>query len=161
MPNERSYEEIFQQINAVIAPISTSIGILSTVAAYLKHYFPDFYWVGFYLHTGNGILEIGPYQGTPACTHIPPNKGVCGETYIAKSTMIVADVHQYPGHITCDSNSKSEIVLPLFDNQGDIIGVLDIDSAQLNTFSEDDKNGLEKILTLISAKLEAPIVTNQ
>ncbi len=106
-------------------------------------------WAGFYFREGDDLL-VGPFQGKPACIRIPHGKGVCGAAAARRQTLIVADVHQFPGHIACDAASRSEIVVPLLYN-GRVIGVLDIDSPALNRFSESDRAGLEAICAALLA----------
>ncbi len=120
---------------------------LSNLSALLKWYLEDISWVGFYLLDGN-ILRLGPFQGKPACTRIMIGKGVCGTAYKEERTLVVPDVNAFPGHIACDGDSKSEIVVPL---EG--FGVLDIDSASYDRFHEDDVHLLEKVMELLSAVL--------
>jgi len=120
---------------------------LSNLSALLKWYLEDISWVGFYLLDG-AILRLGPFQGKPACTRIRIGKGVCGSAYAEKRTLIVPDVNAFPGHIACDGDSKSEIVVPL---EG--FGVLDIDSASNDRFCEEDMNLLESVMSLLSGVL--------
>ncbi len=120
---------------------------LSNLSALLKWYLEDISWVGFYLLDGN-ILRLGPFQGKPACTRIMIGKGVCGTAYKEGRTIVVSDVNAFPGHIACDGESKSEIVVPL---EG--FGVLDIDSSSYDRFHEEDANLLEKVMEILSAVL--------
>jgi GAF domain-containing protein len=136
------YENLLPQIKALIEPETDFIANLANVAAVLKSTF-DFFWVGFYL-VKEGELVLGPFQGPVACTRIAFGKGVCGTAWKEQHTIIVPDVEQFPGHIACSSESKSEIVVPLF-RENQIIGVLDIDSDQLSTFDETDGKYLEKV----------------
>lgn len=110
--------------------------------------FRIFFWVGFYI-VRNGQLELGPFQGPVACYTISKGKGVCGTAWEKEETIIVPDVEQFPGHIACSSKSRSEIVVPIRKN-GDIVAVLDVDSTGLNTFSEEDKEELEKVSKIVS-----------
>ncbi len=120
---------------------------LSNLSALLKWYFEDISWVGFYLLDGD-MLRLGPFQGKPACTRIMIGKGVCGTAYKEGRTLVVPDVNAFPGHIACDGDSKSEIVVPL---EG--FGVLDIDSSSYDRFHEEDANLLEKVMEILSAVL--------
>ncbi len=120
---------------------------LSNLSALLKWYFEDISWVGFYLLDGD-MLRLGPFQGKPACTRIMIGKGVCGTAYKEGRTLVVSDVNAFPGHIACDGDSKSEIVVPL---EG--FGVLDIDSSSYDRFHEEDANLLEKVMEILSAVL--------
>ena len=124
------------------------IANLANIAAALKQQF-GWLWVGFYL-VKRDILVLGPFQGPVACTRIQKGRGVCGKSWELAQTLVVPDVENFPGHIACSSLSKSEIVLPLFDNNETVTGVLDIDSEQLDTFDETDQRYLEEIVSWIS-----------
>jgi GAF domain-containing protein len=139
------YKNLLPQIKALTEPETDFIANSANVAAVLKSAF-DFFWVGFYL-VKEGELVLGPFQGPVACTRITFGKGVCGTAWKEQRTIIVPDVEQFPGHIACSSESKSEIVVPLF-RENQIIGVLDIDSNQLDTFDKIDGKYLEKICEL-------------
>lgn len=145
---ETQYREIEPQIAALIDGESDMIANLANVAAVLKQVF-GFFWVGFYLMK-NGQLVLGPFQGPLACTRIDLGKGVCGHAYSTRKSVIVPNVDEFPGHIACASESKSEIVVPLFDGRGEIVGVLDVDSDRLDDFSRIDADGLESIAKLLS-----------
>ena len=141
------YDEIVPQIAALIEGETDLIANLANVAAVLKEVF-GFFWVGFYLER-EGQLVLGPFQGPLACTRIDFDKGVCGNAYTKRETVIVPNVDEFPGHIACASASRSEIVLPLFDSAGEIFGVLDVDSDLLDDFSAVDADGLKQITELI------------
>lgn len=141
------YREIVPQIASLIEAETDIIANVANVTAVLKEAF-GFFWIGFYL-VKNGELVLGPFQGKLACTRIPFNKGVCGHAYTTRQTVIVADVDAFPGHIACASESKSEIVVPVFGDNGAVFGVLDVDSDRLDDFSEVDKAGLEKVAAVI------------
>jgi L-methionine (R)-S-oxide reductase len=141
------YAEITPQIAALIAGESDLIANLANVTAVLKEAF-GFFWVGFYLQK-EGQLVIGPFQGPVACTRINFDQGVCGHAYTTRETVIVPNVDEFPGHIACSSASKSEIVLPMFDENGKVFGVLDVDSDKLDDFSDVDGEGLRAIVDLI------------
>ena len=143
---EELYQSLLPQIRELIGKEKDWIANLANIAAALKQTF-GFFWVGFYRVIGNELV-LGPFQGPVACTRIPLGKGVCGTAWKERRTIIVPDVEQFPGHIACNSASKSEIVVPLF-NKGEIVGVLDIDHDQLNTFDETDAKYLEMILTAL------------
>jgi L-methionine (R)-S-oxide reductase len=145
------YEALLPQINALVETESDLTANLANVAAALKEAF-GFFWVGFYL-VKEGQLVLGPFQGPIACTRIPFHKGVCGASYSRKETILVPDVEVFPGHIACSSASKSEIVLPVFHRNGTVAMVLDVDSDQINDFSEADAEGLRQIIALIERKL--------
>ena len=139
---EEQYRSLLPQIRELTRKEQDLIANLANIAAALKQTF-GFFWVGFYLVKGDELV-LGPFQGPVACTRIPFGKGVCGTAWKERRTIVVPDVEQFPGHIACNSVSKSEIVVPLFDN-GEIIGVLDIDSDRLNEFDEIDARYLEEL----------------
>lgn len=143
------YARLCEQLDALLAEEKSFIANAANTSALLFQQMPDVNWVGFYLadHTE---LVLGPFQGKPACVRIPFGKGVCGTAAAEASTIIVSDVTRFPGHIACDPASRSEIVVPLL-NWGHVIGVLDIDSASLNRFDEDDREGLESIVSVFLA----------
>ncbi|MCF2506644.1 GAF domain-containing protein [Dyadobacter sp. CY107] len=145
------YNALFPQIEALVVTESDLIANLANVTAALKEAF-GFFWVGFYI-VKEGQLVLGPFQGPIACTRIAFDKGVCGASYSQQKTLIVPDVGEFPGHIACNSASKSEIVTPVFHRNGTVAMVLDVDSDQLNDFSEVDARELGKILRLIERKL--------
>jgi GAF domain-containing protein len=141
------YTSLFPQIESLIAVEPNLIANLANISAALKQAF-DFFWVGFYLIKGDELV-LGPFQGPVACTRIKYGRGVCGTAWKEARTLIVPDVEQFPGHIACSSESKSEIVLPLYNSSDEIIGVLDIDSDSLDSFDETDALYLEKIVKLL------------
>ncbi len=145
---EEQYQALLPQIKALIDGEEDLIANLANIAAALKQQF-GWLWVGFYL-VKREILVLGPFQGPVACTRIQKGRGVCGKSWELAQTLIVPDVEKFPGHIACSSLSKSEIVLPLFDNNETVTGVLDIDSEQLDTFDETDQLYLEEIVSWIS-----------
>lgn len=142
------YQRIYKQLKDLLEPHDNPIAAMATIIAVLHHKFDYFFWTGFYLLKDGGLI-VGPYQGPVACIKLNKNTGVCWAGINQKESIIVPNVHDFPGHITCDSRSNSEIVVPLKDNAGKIVGILDVDSKELNSFDEADKNGLEHILTLI------------
>ena len=145
------YNEIAPQIKSLITDEPDLVANLANIAAVLKEAF-GFFWVGFYLKK-DGQLVLGPFQGPLACTRIEFGQGVCGHAFNTRETVIVPDVEKFPGHIACSSASRSEIVLPIFDKNGDVAGVLDVDSDKLEDFSQADALGLGKITQIISSKL--------
>ena len=149
---EEQYHNIFPQITGLLEGETDIIANLANVAAALKEQF-GWFWVGFYLVKKSGDKEeelvLGPFQGPVACTRIRKGRGVCGSSWAQNETLVVPDVEQFPGHIARSSLSKSEIVVPLRRN-GEVIGVLDVDSADYNSFDETDQLWLEKIVALIS-----------
>ena len=145
---EEVYNSLFPQIESLLFGEDDFVANTANIAAALREAF-DFFWVGFYFAKENQLV-LGPFQGPIACTRIPFHKGVCGKCYTDAQTIIVPNVDEFPGHIACSSASKSEIVVPVFNKSGEVIAVLDIDSDKINDFSEADKIGLEKIVTLLS-----------
>jgi GAF domain-containing protein len=152
---KRLYELSLEQINATVDGETDAIAILSSAVCILKLNLPHAYWTGFYRVDPQrpGELVVGPYQGTLGCLRISFGKGVCGTCAERRETVIVADVHQFPGHIACDSASQSEMVVPVFDRNDNLIAVFDLDSAYLDAWSEEDKDGVEAILNLIKPQL--------
>lgn len=143
---EGKYAELFPQIQALVSGETDAIANLANVCAALK-YGMNFFWVGFYLVEENQLV-LGPFQGPVACTRINKGKGVCGAAWENGETIIVEDVDKFPGHISCSSLSKSEIVIPIFNN-GDVIAVLDVDSDSLASFDKTDEMWLKKIVELL------------
>lgn len=141
------YRSLLPQISALLEGENDEIANMGNVCAALKEQF-GFLWVGFYLVKGPELI-LGPFQGPVACTRIQKGKGVCGSAWEQAKTVIVPDVDAFPGHIACSSVSRSEIVIPIF-NQGEVKGVLDVDSAHLNDFDETDALYLNQILKLIT-----------
>lgn len=141
------YGEIIPQIDALITDEPDLIANLANVAAVLKEAL-GFFWVGFYLKKGDQLV-LGPFQGPLACTRIDFGKGVCGHAYSTASTVIVPNVDEFPGHIACSSDAKSEIVVPILDGEGGVFGVLDVDSDRLDDFSETDRDGLSGVVGVI------------
>ena len=142
------YEDLLQKLKAVTEGVPYRISNLANAAALLWAALPDINWAGFYL-LEDGKLVLGPFQGKAACTEIEMGKGVCGTAAAQRQTQVVADVHEFPGHIACDEASRSEIVVPLFDESGALFGVLDIDAPVLNRFTEEDKEGLEEFAAVL------------
>lgn len=141
------YDSLVPQLAALVSGETDTVANLANIAAALKEAF-GFFWVGFYIKKDDQLV-LGPFQGPIACTRINFNKGVCGYCYTTKQTIIVPDVEAFPGHIACSSASKSEIVVPAFDKNGQVALVLDVDSDQLDDFDEADKLGLEKIMKIV------------
>ncbi len=146
---EEQYQSLIPQIKGLLEGETDLVANLANIAAALKEQF-GWFWVGFYL-VKNDELVLGPFQGPVACTRIRKGRGVCGSSWQQASTLIVPDVEKFPGHIACSSLSKSEIVVPLFHN-GQVTGVLDVDSDELNQFDETDRKYLEQIVALVSEK---------
>jgi GAF domain-containing protein len=144
---KEKYELLLPQISSLIEGEPSLIANLANAAAALRQTF-GFFWVGFYLVDGDELV-LGPFQGDVACTRIGFGKGVCGTSWKEKQTIIVPNVDAFPGHIACSSASRSEIVIPLISNEK-VIAVLDVDSHRLDDFDEEDRIGLEKIVTLLT-----------
>lgn len=144
---EEKYANLLPQIAGLLAGETDKYANLANISAALHEAF-GFFWVGFYLVKDNQLV-LGPFQGPVACTRIPFQKGVCGHCYTTAQTVIVPNVDEFPGHIACASASKSEIVLPAKNKAGEVVLVLDVDSDQLNDFSEIDQVGLEKVIRMI------------
>ncbi len=149
-PNQKAgrYQRIYGQLQDLFKEPYNPTARMSTIVAVLHHKMDYFFWTGFYL-LDEGELIVGPYQGSLACIKLKKDSGVCWAGINRGETVIVPDVHLFPGHIACDSRSNSEIVVPLKDRSGQIIGVLDVDSKDLNSFDETDREWLEKILQLV------------
>jgi GAF domain-containing protein len=149
--NDKSarYAEATAEIAAVIDGETNLIARMATVSNILHHAFDHYFWTGFYLVDPHRERElvIGPYQGSLGCLRIPFGKGVCGACAARRQTVIVEDVHEFPGHIACDSRSESEIVVPVFDKAGRLIAVFDVDSDRKAMFDDDDRRGLEAIMS--------------
>jgi GAF domain-containing protein len=146
MSKTGKYQEIFKQIESVVGGETDQIANMANTAALLHEAF-GFWWTGFYIVKG-GQLVLGPFQGPVACTRIGFGKGVCGTSWSRRETIVVPNVHEFPGHIACSSLSQSEIVVPMF-RDNEVYAVLDIDSKELSTFDETDKDWLEKIVRLL------------
>ncbi len=144
---KKIYDEIAPQISALVAGETDLVANLANITAALRKAF-GFFWVGFYIKKENQLV-LSAFQGTIACTRINFDKGVCGHCYTTKQIVIVPNVDEFPGHIVCSSASKSEIVLPVLDKDGNVAMVLDVDSDQLDDFSETDAKGLQKIVRII------------
>ena len=152
MNREINYKFVAQRLIALTDGVPYETANLANASALLWQYMADINWVGFYKMT-EGLLVLGPFQGKPACVKIAVGKGVCGTAVAEDKTQLVYDVHDFPGHIACDSVSNSEIVIPLHVN-GEIWGVLDIDSPFVGRFTEADRQGLEEVAKVIEAFLE-------
>ena len=144
---EEQYQNLLPQIGGLLQGENNQVANLANIAAALKEQF-NFFWVGFYLVDSPEELVLGPFQGPVACTRIKKGRGVCGGAWAQEKTLIVPDVELFPGHIACSSLSRSEIVLPVY-RQGEIIGVLDVDSSELESFDEIDEKYLTQILQLL------------
>lgn len=159
MEKQTRYSELLSQIEVFANADDNAISVLANCAAVMKMLFPkEYFWVGFYIVEG-GELILGPFQGTPACTRIKFGRGVCGTAWKEQRTLVVEDVEMFPGHIACSSLSRSEIVVPLIYN-GEVVGEIDIDSTELATFDDVDRQFLEHAAEMIApymAKLAKPL----
>lgn len=148
------YESVTRQLQGLIQGEPSYIANLANASALLGQFLKDVNWVGFYLYDGQELV-LGPFQGLPACIRIPLGRGVCGTSASERRTLVVEDVHAFPGHIACDAASNSEIVVPIL--KGDqLIGVLDIDSPLKNRFDDTDREYLEKFVLALSEELHLP-----
>ena len=145
------YKVLCKQLSALTQDIPYPISNLANASALLWQELDRLNWAGFYLME-KGMLVLGPFQGKPACIEIPVGKGVCGTAVAERKTQLVPDVHQFPGHIACDSASNSEIVIPIYKN-GEIFGVLDLDSPCFHRFTEEDRVGLEAFVRVLETCL--------
>jgi L-methionine (R)-S-oxide reductase len=147
-PKEEAYAELHAHATAALEGISDPIAMMATISS-LIHISRGHLWTGFYrVVEPASLLRVGPYQGSLGCLEIRFGRGVCGTAAASGATVIVPDVEKFPGHISCDSRARSEIVVPVRDSSGDLLAVLDIDSADLNSFDSVDQAGLEKIVSL-------------
>lgn len=154
MKKESIYAQVETEILSVTDGEFNVIANMASVCCLLNHAFEDYFWVGFYIvdPEEENELVIGPYQGTLGCLRISFDRGVCGAAAKAGKTQIVENVHVYPGHIACDSQTNSEIVVPVFNKTNELIAVFDVDSTKLSTFNEVDKLWLEKIINKVFKK---------
>jgi GAF domain-containing protein len=148
---QTAYAEAFDAIVAIWkdegGQTLDDIALMATINSVLANQFETYFWTGFYRVCGDRLI-VGPYIGTVGCLQIQIGRGVCGTAAQRRETVLVPDVHQFPGHIACDARSQSEIVVPVFGPADELIAVLDVDSDQLNAFDEDDQAGLERICAL-------------
>ena len=148
MEKEEKYRLLVEQVRSLVEGESDGIAVMANVCAAI-HETMGFFWTGFYRVVGDELV-LGPFQGPVACMHIPFGKGVCGSAWKQRKTLVVPDVEKFPGHIACSSLSRSEIVVPVFSKDGkDVVAVLDIDSCELATFDDIDRQYLERICKMI------------
>lgn len=152
MGQVKLYEDLQAQLTGLLEGEHYMIANAANTAALLYHALPDVNWVGFYLLHGQELV-LGPFQGKPACVRIPIGKGVCGTAAERRESVVVPDVHAFPGHIACDSASRSELVVPLLRN-GSVLGVLDLDSPSPGRFDETDRAGCERLAAIFLASLD-------
>ncbi len=144
----KRYERVYEQIKELVKATDKPISRMATIIAILHHKFTYYYWTGFYELT-DGDLLVSAYQGPVACLKLKRNTGVCWAGINQKESVVVANVHEFPGHIACSSASNSEIVVPVFNKDQEVVAVFDVDSKEFNSFDEIDRMGLEKIVALI------------
>ena len=148
LTKEEKYKSLIPQIKSLLGNEPDMIANMANLSAALKQAF-DFFWVGFYRVIGSELV-LGPFQGPVACMRIRPGQGVCGTAWNEQKTLIVPDVDQFPGHIACNAASRSEIVIPVENKEGNVVGVLDIDSSTLNAFDETDARYLNEMLQILA-----------
>jgi L-methionine (R)-S-oxide reductase len=147
MPKPELYADLASQLEGLMAGETDLIANTANMAAVIYHGLPDLNWAGFYLMR-DGELVLGPFQGKPACIRIPVGKGVCGAAAKTLTSQVVPDVHAFPGHIACDAASRSELVVPLLAG-GRVLGVLDLDSPHPDRFDDQDREGCEKLVSIL------------
>ena len=147
MEKEQKYDEVTKEILSVVNGEPSATARYASAACLLSQTFDYFFWTGFYIVDSNKPRElvVGPYQGTLGCLRIAFGRGVCGAAAESLETQLVPDVHAFPGHIACDSRTNSEIVVPVFNDKGELAAVLDVDSTEYNSFDDVDKNALERL----------------
>ena len=145
---EGRYERIYKQLESILVKTDDSLARMASICAVLHHKMDHFFWTGFYM-LKSGKLVVGPYQGPVACQELEKDKGVCWAALNNAAPVVLADVHVFPGHIACDSRSKSEITLPLFNKKGEIVAIFDVDSDRVRAFNQVDQLALTSTLQLI------------
>jgi L-methionine (R)-S-oxide reductase len=149
----KMYATVRDQLAGLLTGLDDPVAIMATTVALLHGANPAASWTGFYRVVDESLLRVGPYQGPVGCLEIPFDRGVCGAAATQRKTQVVPDVHAFPGHIACDASSRSEIVVPVEDNTGSLVAVLDIDSRQPAAFDAEDRRELENIARMISKRL--------
>jgi len=147
------YREALRELDAVLADVDDPITAMATCVSVLHQKLPYASWTGFYRVVAPRLLRVGPYQGPLGCLEISFERGVCGAAARQRATQLVPDVHAFAGHIACDAAARSEIVIPIYDPQGELVAVLDLDSHQPAAFDDDDRDGLERIAERLRASL--------
>src|ERR1700681_4046547 len=163
VPKARAYAELKGHSDAILEDVNDEVTAMATMAALVHHAFGHL-WTGFYRVVVPGqLLRVGPYQGSLGCLDIAFGQGVCGAAAAQMKTVIVADVDKYPGHITCDARSRSEIVVPVLDQRGDLIAVLDVDSDRLDAFKAEDQQGLERLVSWFATtkQSQSPVIATE
>ena len=150
-PKSELYAELVRSADALTNDEPDGVANMANVAALLWEFLPDVNWTGFY-RVVDGALVLGPFQGKAACIRIPFGKGVCGTAAATGTTQLIDDVHAFPGHIACDANSASELVVPVT-RDGKVIAVIDLDSPSLNRFDAEDANGIELLANMLAARI--------
>ena len=150
-PKHRAYPQLHAHLIGLLAGIDDDVAAMATMSSVIHHAFRHL-WTGFYRVVQPDLLRVGPYQGTVGCLEIAFGRGVCGTAAAERRTIVVPDVSRFPGHITCDARSKSEIVVPVIDARGALIAVLDIDSERRSTFDQEDAKGLETVVRLFTGE---------
>lgn len=145
------FAQVLNQLKALIHDETNAVANLANASSLLNYFLKDINWVGFYLYDGKELV-LGPFQGLPACIRIPLNRGVCGTAAAELTTLVVENVHAFPGHIACDAASNSEIVVPVL-KDGQLYGVLDIDSPLTNRFDQEERDFLERFVQILEAQL--------
>lgn len=153
LPKREAYLQLDAHIRAVLAGVTDEIAVMATMSALIHHAF-GYLWTGFYrVATPGVLLRVGPYQGSLGCLEIRFGRGVCGTAAAERRTVIVSDVHAFPGHIACDARARSEIVVPFLNRHGNLVAVLDIDADAPDHFDDEDRVGLERIAARFSASV--------
>ena len=145
LPKAEAYEQLKQQLDAILDGVDDEVTAMATISCVVQNGFGHL-WSGFYRVVAPTLLRVGPYQGTLGCLEIAFGRGVCGTAAAEKRTVVVADVEAFPGHISCDGRSKSEIVVPVLDADGNLLAVFDVDSEHAATFDDEDARGLARLL---------------
>ena len=153
------YDLLSKQVRSLLEDERDFIANCANFSAFVGYEIPDLNWAGFYFAQSDGELVLGPFYGKPACTRLPAGRGVCGKAFTAGETVVVDDVNHFSDHITCDSASNSEIVVPLRDERG-IYGVFDIDSPKIARFTDEDRAGIEKLVAAFSACVRSSAIAN-
>lgn len=150
---QERYRQLEGEIAAVLAGIDDAVTVMATAACLVHQALPAASWTGFYRVVAPGLLRVGPYQGPLGCLEIPFDRGVCGAAARERRSQLVPDVHAFPGHIACDAAARSEVVVPVDDAAGELVAVLDVDSHQPAAFDEEDREGLERVVAVLSRHL--------